>query len=141
MILKFHLIYKFNFSETVNKLRVEARNSIANREIYFPIFSKTVHTTLKIFSQHGLRKIGRGYCKKIVFEFFVKIFGLVASVPLIVLECKISRHMNYLTSVKGLEYLDHLIMLFKVKIFVTKLLKCKINLTLISYTLARKLAI
>ena len=88
-----------------------------------------------------LGSIGRGYCKKIVLEFFVKIFGLVASVPLIVLECKISRHMSYLTSVKELEYLDHLIMLFKVKIFVRKLLKCKINLTLISYTLARKLAI
>ena len=45
-----------NFSEIVNKLRVEARSSVANCEIYFPIFSETIHTILKIFSQHGLGK-------------------------------------------------------------------------------------
>ena len=46
----------FDFSGIVNKLRVEARSSIANCEIYFPIFSQTMHTILKIFSRHGLRK-------------------------------------------------------------------------------------
>ena len=42
---------------------------------------------------------------------------------------------------KGIHYLDHLIMLFKVKIFVIKLLKCKINLKFICDTLTLKLTI
>ena len=46
----------FDFSETVNKLGVEVRGSITNCEIYYPIFSGTIHIILKIFSQHGLRK-------------------------------------------------------------------------------------
>ena len=37
---------------------------MANFEIYFPIFSETINTILKIFSQHDLRNVGRGYCKK-----------------------------------------------------------------------------
>ena len=36
--------------------RVEARGSTANCEIYFWIFFETIHTILKIFSQHDLRK-------------------------------------------------------------------------------------
>ena len=36
-----------------------------NSEIYSPIFYAVVHTILKIFLQHGLRKLGRCYCKKI----------------------------------------------------------------------------
>ena len=40
----------------LKQLRVEARNSMPNCEIYFPIFSETIHTNLKIFSQHDLRK-------------------------------------------------------------------------------------
>ena len=40
----------------INKLQVEARSSIAICKIYFPIFSETIHTILKIFLQHGLRK-------------------------------------------------------------------------------------
>ena len=46
----------FDFKEIVNKIWVEARSSIVNCEIYFPIFSETIHTSLKIFSQHDLRK-------------------------------------------------------------------------------------
>ena len=46
----------FDFSKIVNKLRVEASSTKPNCEIYFPIFSETIHTILKIFSQHGLRK-------------------------------------------------------------------------------------
>ena len=38
---------------------------MANSEIYFPMFSKTIHTILKIFSQHMiLGTLGKGYCKK-----------------------------------------------------------------------------
>ena len=39
------------------KLWIEVRNSVANSEIYFSIFSETIHTILKIFSQHDLRKV------------------------------------------------------------------------------------
>ena len=39
------------------QLRIEARNSIANSEIYFPIFSEIILTILKIFSQHDLTKV------------------------------------------------------------------------------------
>ena len=45
---RFHLNYK--------RLRVEVRKSMPNCEIYFSIFSETIHTILKIFSQHSLRK-------------------------------------------------------------------------------------
>ena len=38
---------------------------MANCEIYFPIFCETAHAILKIFPQHDLRKLGRGYFKKI----------------------------------------------------------------------------
>ena len=37
---------------------------MANSNIYFPIFSETIHTTLKIFSQHDLGRLGKGHCKK-----------------------------------------------------------------------------
>ena len=30
---------------------------MANSEIYFPIFYETIHTILKIVSQHDLRKV------------------------------------------------------------------------------------
>ena len=46
----------FQFHWNCEQLRVEARNSMSNCEIYFPIFSETIHTILKIFPQHGLRK-------------------------------------------------------------------------------------
>ena len=46
---------------------------MANCEIYFPIFSETIHTILKMFSQHDLRKFSRGYCtKNRVLEFWSK---------------------------------------------------------------------
>ena len=47
----------FLFQWNCKQLRIEARNSMANSEIYFPIFSETMHTILKIFSQHNLRKV------------------------------------------------------------------------------------
>ena len=47
----------FRFQWNCKQLRIEARNSMANSEIYFPIFSETIHTVLKIFSQHDLRKV------------------------------------------------------------------------------------
>ena len=47
----------FRFQWNCKQLRIEARNSMANSEIYFPIFSETINTILKIFSQHGLRKV------------------------------------------------------------------------------------
>ena len=46
----------FRFQWNCKQLRIEVRNRIANSEFYFPIFSKTIHTILKIFSQHDLRK-------------------------------------------------------------------------------------
>ena len=45
---RFHLNYKW--------LRVEVSNSMPNCEIYFSIFSETIHTILIIFSQNSLRK-------------------------------------------------------------------------------------
>ena len=47
----------FGFQWNCKQLRIEVRNSMANCEIYFPIFSETMNTILKIFSQHGLRKV------------------------------------------------------------------------------------
>ena len=44
----------FWFQWICKQLRIEARNSMANCEIYFPVFSDTIHT---IFSQHDLRKV------------------------------------------------------------------------------------
>ena len=47
----------FRFQWNCKQLRIEARNSMANSEFYFPIFSETIHTILKIFPQHDLRKV------------------------------------------------------------------------------------
>ena len=47
----------FRFQWNCKQLRIEARNSMANSEVCFSIFSETIHTTLKIFSQHDLRKV------------------------------------------------------------------------------------
>ena len=47
----------FQFQWNCQQLRIEARDSMANSEIYFTIFSETIHTILKIFSQHNLRKV------------------------------------------------------------------------------------
>ena len=46
----------FRFQWNFKQLRIEARNGTVNCEIYFPIFSETVHTILKTFSQHDHRK-------------------------------------------------------------------------------------
>ena len=54
VISEWHWKSTFDFSEIVNKLWFEVRSSIANCEIYFPNFSETIHTILKIFSQHRL---------------------------------------------------------------------------------------
>ena len=46
---------------------------MTNSDIYFSIFSETIHIILKIFSQHDLRKVrGKGYCKK---KLGLRIFG------------------------------------------------------------------
>ena len=48
---------------------------MANSEIYFPVFSDTIHTILKIFHSMILGRLGKGYCKKNrVLEFLPKIF-------------------------------------------------------------------
>ena len=47
----------FRFQSNCKQLRIEARDRMANCEIYFPIFSETIHTMSKIFSQHDLRKV------------------------------------------------------------------------------------
>ena len=46
----------FRFQWNCKQLRIEARNRMANSGFYFSIFSETIHTILKIFSQHDLRK-------------------------------------------------------------------------------------
>ena len=46
----------FRFYWNCKQLRVEARNRMSNSEIYFPVFSETIHTILKIFTLHSLRK-------------------------------------------------------------------------------------
>ena len=49
---------------------------MANSEIYFIIFSETIHTILKIFSQHVLGRFVKGYCKENRgLEFLANIFG------------------------------------------------------------------
>ena len=45
------------FQWNCKQLQIEARNSMANAGICFPIFSETLRTILKIFSQHDLRKV------------------------------------------------------------------------------------
>ena len=48
----------FRFQWNYKQLRIEARNSMDNSDIFFPIFSETLHIILKIFSQHDdLRKV------------------------------------------------------------------------------------
>ena len=47
----------FRFQLNCKQLQIEVRNSMANSEFYFPIFSETIHTVLKIFSQDDLRKV------------------------------------------------------------------------------------
>ena len=37
---------------------------MANSGIYFSILSETIHTILKIFSQHDLESLSKGYSKK-----------------------------------------------------------------------------
>ena len=46
----------FRFPWNCKQLRFQTRNSIPNCEIYFPIFSETIHANLKTFSQHDLTK-------------------------------------------------------------------------------------
>ena len=66
----------FRFQWNCKQLRIKARKSMENSEIYFPIFSETIHTISKIFSQHDPRRLGKGYCKTSrVLEFLAKIFG------------------------------------------------------------------
>ena len=62
----------FRLHWSCRQLRVEARNRMLNWEIYFPIFSGTIHTILKIFSQCGLRKCRQGLPWK---KYNARIFG------------------------------------------------------------------
>ena len=55
VILRIALGRYFRFHWNCKQLRVE-RSSMPNCEIYFLIFSETIHTNLKIFSQHCLTK-------------------------------------------------------------------------------------
>ena len=45
------------FQWNCKQLRIEARNSMANSETYFPILSETIHTILKIIWQHDFRNV------------------------------------------------------------------------------------
>ena len=74
IILRTALERYFRFYWNCKQLRVEARNSMPNCEIYFPIFFETIHTNLKIFSQQGLGKCRQWLKKNRVLEFLVKIF-------------------------------------------------------------------
>ena len=66
----------FWFQWNSKELRIEARNSMANSEIYFPIFSETIHTIWKYFHNMILGMLDKGYCKKNrVLELLAKIFG------------------------------------------------------------------
>ena len=66
----------FRFQWNCKQLRIEARNSMANSEIYFPIFSETIHTIWKYFHNMILGMLDKGYCKKNkVLELLAKIFG------------------------------------------------------------------
>ena len=47
----------FQFQWICKHLQIEARTSMTNCDIYFPIFSETMHRVLKIFSKHDLRKV------------------------------------------------------------------------------------
>ena len=56
---------------------------MSNYKFYFPLFSETTHTILKLFSQHDLRKVGGDYSKKNrVLKCLAKIFGQFGSAPL-----------------------------------------------------------
>ena len=47
----------FRFQWNCKQLWIGARNSMANSEIYFPIFPEVINTILKTFSQHDLKKV------------------------------------------------------------------------------------
>ena len=51
-VLEKYLRFQWNCKQ----LHIEARNCMGTCEIYFQIFPETIHTILKIFSQHDLRK-------------------------------------------------------------------------------------
>ena len=50
-----HIILRMALERYCKQLWVEARNTMPNCEIFFQVFSETIHTNLKIFSQYGLR--------------------------------------------------------------------------------------
>ena len=66
----------FRFQWNCKQLQIEVRNSMANSEIYFPIFSETIHIIWKYFHSMILGRLGKGYCQKNrVLEFLAKLFG------------------------------------------------------------------
>ena len=56
VILRMALERYFRFYWNCKQLRVQGRKSVWNCEINFPIFSEPMHTILKTFSQHDLKK-------------------------------------------------------------------------------------
>ena len=66
----------FRFQWNCKKLRTEARNSMANPEIYFKFSLKLYIQFSKHFRSMILGKLGQGYCQKNrVLQFLAKIFG------------------------------------------------------------------
>ena len=64
----------FRFQWNCKKLRIKARNSMANSEIYFPIFSETIHTIWKYFHSMIFERLGKVYFKKDrVLEFLTRL--------------------------------------------------------------------
>ena len=55
----------FRFQWNWKQVRIEARNSMANSQIYFPIFCETMHTILEYFHSMIWGSLGKGYCKTI----------------------------------------------------------------------------
>ena len=54
----------FRFQWNCKHLQIEASDSIANSEIYFPIFSETKLQFWKYFHSMIIGRLGKGYCKK-----------------------------------------------------------------------------
>ena len=58
------------FTAIISKFTKFTRNSMLNCEISFPLFSETIYTILKIFSQHFLKKSRDYFEENKMLEFF-----------------------------------------------------------------------
>ena len=64
------------FHWNCKQIRVEARNSMSNCQIYFPLFAKTIQQYWKYFRRIVFGSVSRDYSKRNrVLQFLVKIFG------------------------------------------------------------------